>query len=522
MGGDGSSLHRRMLSGTVTNCVKVAVRLLKTIFLTRLLFFHFGEEYYGFWMLLWSVFGYMLLFELGFGKTVQKYAAEAAAGGSIRRFNQVVQLVFSSYLGIALLVALLTVLGAWLLPDWAKLPADADVDYYRRSFLVFGFGCAVVFPTGIIPEILAGLSRLHYRNWVIVGNQVLELLGLWLIFRWGGSLLAAAVFVSCNNLLSNLIMAVAVRRLLPGVRLRPTLISVQVLREITGFSGYIYLMALAKLILFKASPVILGAMRGLDAVASYQLGTRIPEMIRLGTGQFQETLGPAAALYRKQDRRDALVRLMMYSQRAAAFLSVGALAVALPLTPAILKVWLHLEDPEVNRISFWVLIHFAILAIFRDGAREILLMTGYHRLLAVVALAECVVDLALSVILVNLWGTEGVVYGMLIPNAAVAFLILFPVTVRFVGLGFWRYAWQVLGGSLLAGVPAAAVLWYWCARRPAAMWHLPELLAACLVGGGLFMAAGYLLCLRQEERAWLWRLPAKWMGKTQQGEVTAP
>lgn len=60
-----SALTGAILKGTATNYLRVAVKLVKTVMLTRILQYHLGVDFYGYWTLLWAVFGYAMLLELG-------------------------------------------------------------------------------------------------------------------------------------------------------------------------------------------------------------------------------------------------------------------------------------------------------------------------------------------------------------------------------------------------------------------------------------------------------------------------
>ena len=493
------SLLQQMWSGALTNYLRLAIRLLKAVFLTRILLFNLGQDYYGFWTLLWTVFGYILLFELGFGKTVQKYAAESAATGEKERFSRVAQAVLTSYLCIGAIIALLTVVGAWFLPSLLKLPAG-DHTYYQLTFLITGLGCAVVFPTGIIPEILTGLQRLHYRNWAIILNQISELIGIWLIFRLGGSLLAVATFVTLNNLAANAIMYAVIKRLLPWLQLRPTKVNRLVLKEIMSFSAFIYLMALARLVLFRTAPLIIGSMLSMAMVTIHQLGTRIPTLMRLGTYQFQETLGPTAAMLHKAGRTSELQKLLLTSQRLSVFLGLTALTVFLPLGPAILKVWLHVEDTTVTTIMTLMIFNSLLFAAFRDAPWELLLMTGHHRLLASAAVLECVANLRLSIFLVYHIGVVGVAHGTLWSNAAISLFIFLPATVRHTGIGFWRYLLRVYLPPLVTVLPILVAAWLLVRDIPLGNWNFPLIIVAMAVIGGACLIVGWFTCLQPPER----------------------
>ena len=108
-----SALAGAILKGTATNYLRVAVKLVKTVMLTRILQYHLGVDFYGYWTLLWAVFGYATLLEFGFGRTMQKYAAEGVdTPERLLSFNRIFSAVLASYLGIALALLALSALLA--------------------------------------------------------------------------------------------------------------------------------------------------------------------------------------------------------------------------------------------------------------------------------------------------------------------------------------------------------------------------------------------------------------------------
>ncbi|MCP3967882.1 MAG: hypothetical protein GY750_19600 [Lentisphaerae bacterium] len=251
---------RTLLTNTVTNYIKVGAKLLSAVFLTRIIFLNLGNDFYGFWTLLWAIFGYSLLLDFGFGKTVQKYTAEAKFTGNQNRFNQIISAVFFSYLLMAVIICLAALLMSSDLQGLFNLDCDIHEPYFQKVFMIFGLGIALVFPTGIIPEILTGLHKIYLRNYVIVVNCVLELAGIWLILHHGGSLLAMTVFIACLNLSTNLVMSVIVWRQMPGLRLTFSGLKWSIFKEIADFSLFAYMLTMANMVIFKTDRIVLGAM----------------------------------------------------------------------------------------------------------------------------------------------------------------------------------------------------------------------------------------------------------------------
>ncbi|MCK4955996.1 MAG: hypothetical protein KAS49_00060, partial [Candidatus Cloacimonetes bacterium] len=62
-----TGLRKTMIVNTTSNYGKLILSIIVIVFLTRILFMGLSREEYGIWALLWSIFGYSLLLDFGFG-----------------------------------------------------------------------------------------------------------------------------------------------------------------------------------------------------------------------------------------------------------------------------------------------------------------------------------------------------------------------------------------------------------------------------------------------------------------------
>ncbi|MDD3119662.1 MAG: oligosaccharide flippase family protein, partial [Victivallales bacterium] len=370
------ALGRLLWRNTITNYIRLFLNLFGAIFVTRIIFLGMGEQLYGFWSLLWAVFGYSLLLDFGFGRTVQKYTAEKDFSRNPHEYNQIITVVFGTYLVEALLIAAVAVGLSFFLPDIFKLAPGADLHYYRLCFLVFGLGIAVVFPSGIVIEILTGMNRIDLRNFALIGNKLMELIGIYIIFRCGGSLLTLAIFTAVLNLSTNLVVLVMVLRLQPQLRLAWNGFNRKILRKIADFSFFSYALTIADLINQKTDRLVLGIMVGVGGVSCYQVGTRVPEMASFLSSQFQESLSPLAAAMHKSGEHERLRRIMVGSTRLTVFISTGAFVTLGALAPAILQVWLKVNSTAILQVAYVMLFSGYLLVAVRSVPTQCLLMAG--------------------------------------------------------------------------------------------------------------------------------------------------
>ncbi|HCX72161.1 MAG TPA: hypothetical protein DHM37_00400, partial [Candidatus Cloacimonas sp.] len=61
------SYKKSVFLNTLVTYSSVFVTFITAIYTTRILYLGLGEVAYGFWVLVWSIFGYSLLLDFGFG-----------------------------------------------------------------------------------------------------------------------------------------------------------------------------------------------------------------------------------------------------------------------------------------------------------------------------------------------------------------------------------------------------------------------------------------------------------------------
>src|SRR3954451_8035673 len=101
-------IKRNIWRNTASNYICLGLKLGLGLLMFPMLYRELTKEEFGFWSLLWSVFGYGVLLDFGFGFTAQKRVAELSVTQEWEKLGRVLSTIFFSYLGIA---ALLVVVG---------------------------------------------------------------------------------------------------------------------------------------------------------------------------------------------------------------------------------------------------------------------------------------------------------------------------------------------------------------------------------------------------------------------------
>ena len=474
--------------------------MLTAIVITRLLLFGLGEELYGYWALLWTIFGYALLLDFGFGTSVQKYTAEATISNDFKKFNELIAAVIGSYLLMSLLIILFTIIGAYYLENIFSLNHIGNIEYCKKVFIVFGLGVAVVFPSGAISEVLMGLKRTDLKNYVLLTTYTLNIIGIFIIFKLGYSIMTLSVFTVAVNATSNLIMFIIVKRLLPEFKFSLRHFRFRALKEIGSFSFYSYLLTIATLIIYRTDKMVLGVMIGMGAVAIYQIGTRISEVMEQFSSQFQYSLPAVAAALHKAGDKERIKWILLRSSRLTVFIGTGLFVILFLQVKQILFVWLKITDKNALMIAHIMLISVFLVVLFRSTSFKFLQMAGKHKALSIIMMIECIVNIVLSVILVRLIGVVGVAIGTLIPNIIISLFVIFPLFTRFSSLTPFYYLKKVYIPAFIIAIPSVCIILAGMYYVPPLQWGIIRLGIFSCSAGLVFLIMGYFFYFNREEK----------------------
>ena len=491
-----------LFKSTASGYALLFLRLAVGLWLTRVLFLNLSSEAYGFWVLMWSVFGYALLLDLGFGVAVQKYASQATADGDWDTFNRRFSTVFFIHCAMGLLIAALTLASLPLLAKVLHLDpqSSSSVAQYRDAFLIFGLGRAMLFPLGSFLEILGGLQKVHIRNLIGVGSVLVSGLVLAMLVRRNAGLESMALALLAIELLGALATVVFIRRNIPALRLSWRLFESRLAGGVLSFSLYAYVVTFANLIIVRTDQVVIGAFLSVSLIAAYHVVWRLANIFQQLATQLLEGLGPVAAFLFETNEEGVLRRTLLQSGRV-----VGATATAMFVPLAIyldvlLRIWVDVESGSAHASGLLLLSAAYLAVVFKAVTTRVLLMCEHQKTLALVSGVEAIMNAAISIglCLFTDFGVVGVALGTVIPAAVLAFAVYIPLACRFADVPVFSYVRLTLAGALVSGAASAAV--HGACRTVLAPTSLGALFLGCVPGIAVFVGMFVVVGLTSAER----------------------
>ncbi len=447
-----------LLTGTATRYVLLAVNIVLGIFLMPYTVRHLGTTEYGLWMLVASMTAYFQLLDLGYGNGLVRHVADADARGDTALVNRILStfLVVYGGLGAAAAIAVAAMI-VWVVPNFPRLQ-PSQISLARFVLAVIGIRVAVGFPMTVFGAVTTARQRFALNNTVATAIALVNGGATFALLALGYRVRAVVAASTIMSLLGYIAYAWTARVAFPELRLRLSAFRGSLVRDVTAFSLYVFLIDVAIQIGFNLDNVVVGAALGTSAVAIYAVTLRLADAQRQVSCQFNTLMFPVVVRYGAANDPDALRRMLIEGTRLSLTLVCGVTVCLMGLASPLIARWMGPGFDESVR-PLYVLALAGVVLVGQGPLGSILLGTGRHRLVAFASLGEAIANLVLSVILVRRFGRLGVAIGTAVPVFIANIFLLAPAACRQLGVPVTTFVREVavapLVGALIAGLVAS-------------------------------------------------------------------
>ena len=453
-------------------------------------------EQFGFWSLLWAVFGYGVLLDFGFGYSAQKRVAELSVKQDWPKLSGVLSSIFFFYLLSATVAVALGFLFAGPLIDLFKVSA-AHRDEYRQVMLVFLIGIGLAFPLGIFPEVLHGQQRIATQNNLSIFGTVINFVAVAAVVWFKLSFMMLVILSMLCILLPYFWAAKLALDYMPAVRIRPAFFSMALMFDTGKFSVYAYANTLSNVLRNKTDQPVISTILGVAAVTPYQAGSKVGEMYGMITRQIADVLSPTAAHLHAKGDRSALREMMINGMRFSVLAATPLYVLTAAYMEGVIRLLTGVRHPTVpmlfagELLLFWyyslVLTHWVFKTMF--------MMAGQEKRMMQQGVAEALVNLALSIGLTfwirnnwgNEWGIIGVALGSVIPTFFFGWGLIWGWAAHEADLSRWQLFRRVVLTAWRGCLPMVAVA---LALRLQPFWASGQSTVLMLAESALVAAAG--------------------------------
>lgn len=428
-----------------------------------------GAEGYGVILLAQAVLGYFSVLNAGVPAGTVKYVAQFEALGDHRGVSQIIASSFTFFMGAGALAAVavgtFTALGGLSL---FNIGADRMASATRLLYVAAGLSL-VNWPLSTFGQALEGLQR-YPENKLAVGlGDVVNKGGAITAALAGASIEVIFLCMSVGALLSVPLQLRALRRALPGWRLRLTDFRIGTLRMIFDYSVWAMFGRLSVLLIYQTDRVLLGLFLPVASLTIYQVVTMPFLAIAELSSLYRSAITPAVSAAEARGGRGGIEAFIYsFSRYSNAFVAPVAIIGAFLAGPFIV-LWMggeYLQYVWIAQVAcvfqLWWQSNSALGTVFYGS--------GKIRQITLIALAMAVLNVPLGIWWVQSLGVAGVVFSTIavgIAGVPLQYLLAMPELEMDRGRYFWK---SVVKGQWPSWVMGLALLPGWGYLQEISSW----------------------------------------------------
>jgi len=482
-------VFKSVASNWILNLLQIAALL----WLSRFMLQELGPDTNGLWVAIGSYTGILSLLILG----VPMASVRAIATAVAQKSEEAEQRAISTCMGIccAFGAAALVCAGLlYLLFDASVLhrsgatPLSPEtLSGARTAFLVVALQVACGFVMRLPYGILEAHNEFTRRNLVMAGEILLRAVLTTLLLSWRPELPMLALVLVASMLFEFAGALLFIRARYPNISFSLRSFDRASVHSILSFSVFALLLNVGSLIAFRLDGLVITAYLPSSAATDFDFGNKFFDPLLQFLISIGAVLMPAATRLKATGDTAELRTVFLRWFRIALSIVLMVSIYLYVLGPAFLGVWV---GPEYTERSGPVLRLLTLSFLFylpvRGVALPVLMGLGKPRAPAIALLLMGLLNLVLSLALVQSHGIFGVALGTAIPNVLFALFTLFLVC-RELAITPADLLTSALLRPLLAATPLALLLAFYEHHHPVTNWF------ALIASGLLFVALGLLL-----------------------------
>lgn len=505
----GSGLQQRAMSrsavvlrNAASNWSGVAVNAIVLFLLTPFILREIGTTRYGIWVLTSSIIGYYGMLDLGFRAGINQYLTRSLALSDLRQASGVLSTAVVALSVLGLVMVLLSIGAAVLAPRIFGLPAEVVHEAFW-CIMIVGATASIQCVLSPFSAIFVAVQRFDLSNLIGISSRILTALGIVIALKLDSGLIGVAAATGAGTVVDYLVRWRVAVTLVPGLKVTRREASMEHVRRVGSFGLWNFLISISSYVYLHMQPLLIAAFLPVSAIAHYALAAGVWYQINGLFTPLGQVLYPAAAALDAQGDRSALNQVFRDGSRLLLLAVIPTALIAFVWANDFYRLWIGPEylsgEPYVS-VAFLlkVLLLGTVLSYFSNVAGQILMASGHVRQLALIQVSGAILNLTISLLLIQHLGLLGLAIGSVLAVVLVDVLGVPIALRRLTGMNVGklvRDAWGYL--SLLC---ATLVFVFLAIRRasPPDTWR--ALLLNGLLAGCAAIIAVIALGLTAEER----------------------
>jgi O-antigen/teichoic acid export membrane protein len=401
----------RMLHGGAAGLGSRLVSILVNAVMLPLTVRYLGKLEYGVWVTVSTSVMMFGLLDLGIANTLTNFISEAFAEDDREKAQAYFATAF--WLTIAVVLVLGSALGlAWRAINWGGLLHLTDPVHITHARLCIAIAIAfflIGLPLNLVNRAISGYQQVHVTNYFAALNSVLGMAAIFAAMLLHGNIVGLMVAYCASMLVGSLLLNIWFCGFSkPWIRPYPGKVSREKARSLFGQGSLFFVLQLTSLVVFNSDNLVITHYLGAAEVTPYSVAWRLIGYATMLQTVLIPSFWPAfTEAYRKREM--AWVRRVYNTTVVRTTALVAMMAVLMGFFGRSAIRWWAGEAAMPTQALLWAMAGWAVMSTMTTNQALLLTATGRLKLEAIVAVIAAVVNLSLSIVLVQRIGSVGVI-----------------------------------------------------------------------------------------------------------------
>jgi O-antigen/teichoic acid export membrane protein len=495
---------KRLVYNTAFNVLALVSNALVGFFLIRFFLGRLGEQRYGVWVLIGSLFRYGGIFSMGLSSSINRYVPMSLAKEDRLGVQKITSTSLFFFLCMAVLCVFLSILIYYNVDSWFAIEPEL-ITAAATLVLVVGLCFAIAMPLQLFSAVLAGLQRYDIMNSTILFFLLVRTILLVVLLVQGYGLVTMGLIFGISEILVRVSQVFFVKKLLPIPLFSLSNIDFALLKEMISYGMNTFLYAMGAIIIFKASDLVIGIFIGTSEVTQFAIAAAAVLLLTQLLQAFTRAIMPAVSDLDSRDDRARVKELSFLTQKYSLLLIIPAAFFFVVMGKKFLWVWIgdRFHEPDIiNRMAviLAILVVAHSLRLAQHSNFLVLVGRGQHRIFGVLTGLTALICVIASVVSVKVfhWGLIAIAWSNFIPIALISGLLLpvyfnrkMKVSAKEAILSIW---WPALLGCL----PSLIIISLWNYLAPPDSWL--QILSVVVAAAAITLLSSWFLSLMPIER----------------------
>jgi O-antigen/teichoic acid export membrane protein len=490
-------MRKRLALNTASNVFTLFLKLGITFIMTPIFIKNMGNHDYGIWEMIGAVIGYMGILDMGIRPATSRFASGFIAKNDETSLRSLYATTWYFLLAVGLLIALSLTFWALFFPELLSSKGATDSTKYTWFLLIIAVQLLITFPSYTAESYLEAYQEYYLKNNITIVNSIIGSAILFVYINPDNALVLLALCNAIGGSIKYLFLIWVLQYRRPFLSLRRAYFSLVQLKELLRFSIKTVVQGIASRIESATDSLVIGLIMGPASVPLYSVPANLVGYVRMISWNFTHVFMPYfSALNAVEDQKQIQKVYLMGSKLTIAPTLILSIGIVL-LGADFLGIWVGAEIANSAESFLWVMVGFISLPLLNPMSNRYLTAIDKHIFFAKWQPLFALMNLALSLLLIDPLGIFGVALGSLIPG-----LIFQPILLAFcckyLGISTWYYLRVSLLPWLLPCIFMAASILYLRSLFVIDSYFL--LLSIAAAGTAIFIFGSLLFALSRQER----------------------